>query len=159
MKICTKCKIEKSKNKFSKKSKSKDGLSYWCRECSSLEKKVWDENNKEQKRYRSKIWNDNNVERVKDNKRNYKENNKEKIKNDNKTWQQVNPNKIHTNNKKYRINNPDKMNAAHAKYRAAKLDATPDTLTEEDWNKIDEFYRESQRLSKETNTLSLSVAT
>ena len=31
-KVCTKCKIEKDIDNFSKSNK-KDGLSYWCKEC------------------------------------------------------------------------------------------------------------------------------
>jgi 5-methylcytosine-specific restriction endonuclease McrA len=33
MKICSKCKIEKDKEKFNKSSKTKDGLHAWCRGC------------------------------------------------------------------------------------------------------------------------------
>ena len=52
--------------------------------------------------------------------------------------------------KKWAQNNPAKCNAASAKRRATKLNATPNTLTDEDWDKIEEFYTEAQRLSKET---------
>jgi hypothetical protein len=32
-KVCTKCEIEKSRDLFSARKKSKDGLALWCREC------------------------------------------------------------------------------------------------------------------------------
>ncbi|MCY7347151.1 MAG: hypothetical protein LH614_13135 [Pyrinomonadaceae bacterium] len=32
-KVCTKCQIEKSRNLFSARKKSKDGLASWCRNC------------------------------------------------------------------------------------------------------------------------------
>lgn len=35
-KICTKCKIEKCEKEFTKDSKSKDGISYYCKDCMSI---------------------------------------------------------------------------------------------------------------------------
>ena len=39
MKICTKCKLEKSFNFFSTNKKAKDGLHSWCRECVNTSRK------------------------------------------------------------------------------------------------------------------------
>ncbi len=41
MKICTRCKVEKNLSCFSKRTKSKDGLSFKCRECASILNKKW----------------------------------------------------------------------------------------------------------------------
>lgn len=49
MKICSKCKREKNFDEFCKKKDSKDGLSFYCKECRSINSKVEYINNKEQK--------------------------------------------------------------------------------------------------------------
>lgn len=45
MKKCTKCKKEKTKVNFSKRSKSKDGLNLWCKKCCIEAGKEWTKNN------------------------------------------------------------------------------------------------------------------
>jgi ABC-type nitrate/sulfonate/bicarbonate transport system substrate-binding protein len=68
-----------------------------------------------------------------------------------KAWDKANPDKINAISKAWKKANPDKHSAAQAKRRAAKLNATPKDLSREDWNKINEFYKEANRLTKETN--------
>ena len=41
MKICSKCKIEKNLNNFSKYFKAKDHLSFWCKKCKLLQQKIY----------------------------------------------------------------------------------------------------------------------
>jgi len=45
MKICSKCKIKKSKNKFNKDKTKKDGLQTYCKKCQKQYKKQWYKNN------------------------------------------------------------------------------------------------------------------
>jgi hypothetical protein len=77
MKLCTKCKIEKSLDLFGKHTSSKDGLYYICKECNNLNTKNWLKKNKDySKKYylknnqkiieRSKKWNFENKEKIKD---------------------------------------------------------------------------------------------
>jgi hypothetical protein len=49
MKICSRCKKEKSLDNFTKKKTNKDGLDNECRECKSERKKQWKEKNKNYK--------------------------------------------------------------------------------------------------------------
>lgn len=46
MKTCSKCNLVKTEADFNKKKKSKDGLSYQCRECSNKYTKIHYSNNK-----------------------------------------------------------------------------------------------------------------
>ena len=55
MKRCPKCKIEKSKSEFSKRSRNRDGLRYQCKNCDWLYNQS--ERSKETKRkYNKKSW-------------------------------------------------------------------------------------------------------
>lgn len=47
MKICIKCKLEKSEDSFSKDASSKDTLCYYCKECSAVSNKKWCIKNKD----------------------------------------------------------------------------------------------------------------
>lgn len=42
MKVCTKCKIEKPRSEYWKKTKNKDGLDFWCKDCSRIKRRDWD---------------------------------------------------------------------------------------------------------------------
>lgn len=51
-KICTKCRTEKLLERFSKRTKSKDGLQHICRECVKISSKEWyDSNIQRRKKY------------------------------------------------------------------------------------------------------------
>lgn len=41
MKICTRCKIEKSNSEFGKLKAVKDGLSFYCKKCNNEKAKIW----------------------------------------------------------------------------------------------------------------------
>lgn len=90
------------------------------------------------------------------------ENHREDYKSYYQNWQRKNADKVAINNKKYRDanrdsvrasarkwhkDNPAKSNAATARYRAAKIQATPQWA---DHDKIQKFYEEADRMSKET---------
>lgn len=65
MKICGICRIEKSKDCFSKNSRLADGLSFLCRECSSEKSKKYQIENKEKIAKRKAAYRLENIESVK----------------------------------------------------------------------------------------------
>ena len=78
-KICSKCKIEKEVNEFSKDRQKNDGLRYYCKKC---DKKYYQENKEHIKEYQ-KVWNEENKEHIKENPEYYKKwckDNKDKCK-------------------------------------------------------------------------------
>lgn len=110
MKRCSKCRIEKSKCEFSKRSNAADGLQFWCKACRKVSFDA------------------------------YKGANKAHIKNWQKTYRVENPEAIAKAQAKYRETNRSKRNAYFALYskmnkgkkaavaakrKAAKLAATP----------------------------------
>lgn len=76
MKICSKCKKERSKKDFDKDKNRKDGLCYWCKKCIAEKCKKYYENNKIKI---EKYYNKNRIEILKRAKKYYDEN-KEKRK-------------------------------------------------------------------------------
>ncbi|CAG7580892.1 MAG: p100 [uncultured marine phage] len=86
MKTCKRCSIEKELFNFSKKKRSKDGLSNWCKECNSEYLKSYNVKNKE---------------KLKEKKKSYYQNNKEIVK---------------ERSKQHRLNNPDYHKEYHEKY-------------------------------------------
>lgn len=55
MKLCRRCKIEKSKEQFSKRSRGKDGLSAWCKQCfSDYDRERYQNGDKERKQRNNK---------------------------------------------------------------------------------------------------------
>jgi hypothetical protein len=136
MKNCSKCKVTKSKKEFSKKSSNKDGLRYWCKDCSKVSIKNWRNKNKKHIDNYSKKYQQENKELIKERKINYRVNNKQKIKTYNKKYKQENKNRIKNTRKIYRLkniikikedekirgktyrkNNPEKINDYLKKYR------------------------------------------
>ena len=91
--------------------------------------------NKEKEKARSKAWYEANKERRNAQTKAYYEANKEKHSNLMKAWEEA---------------NKDKRNAIDAKRKASKLQRTPSWLTKEDFAKIEEFYKEAQKLREET---------
>uniref|UniRef100_A0AAU6VY36 Restriction endonuclease n=2 Tax=unclassified bacterial viruses TaxID=12333 RepID=A0AAU6VY36_9VIRU len=47
MKTCSRCKLGKPSEDFAKRSKNKDGLDYYCKECNRQTAKAWREDNKD----------------------------------------------------------------------------------------------------------------
>lgn len=63
MKTCFKCKIDKEKERFTKRKSAKDGLHTYCKECVSKIMKIY--SSKDEVKKRSKIWREQNSEKVK----------------------------------------------------------------------------------------------
>tara|TARA_R110000765_G_scaffold334538_2_gene424928 strand:- start:939 stop:1331 length:393 start_codon:yes stop_codon:yes gene_type:complete len=62
MKKCSRCKIEKEKDFFTKRKSSKDGVNGRCKNCCSLVFNKWAKKNKEKQKKRCKDWHVNNKE-------------------------------------------------------------------------------------------------
>lgn len=72
--------------------------------------------------------------------------NKESIRESNRLYYLDNSESIKARNKLYRDEHPDVMNALYAKRRAAKLQRTPDWLTEDHYDQIKSIYKEASTL-------------
>ena len=71
MKVCTKCKEEKSLRDFRKQSSTKDGLKYYCKECDDRTAKRYYEENKKKIITKVTQWQKDNPDKVKDYKKSY----------------------------------------------------------------------------------------
>jgi hypothetical protein len=92
-KVCNECKIEKELKEYNKKISNKDGLSYSCKDCISIENKIYKEKNKEKNKEYNKEYYLKNKEYYSNKAKEYNVINKEKNKNKNK--------KYYLNNKEY----------------------------------------------------------
>lgn len=99
---------------------------------------------------KTKHWRNDNKESVALSCKKYYYANKEKISKDDEIHYLENKDKLKAKSKKYAKENPGKRRASASKRHAATLNAIPANLTKEDWDKIDSFYKEAQKLSKET---------
>ena len=54
MKFCSKCNTKKNETDFHKCKNSKDGLTYYCKECNSKSARDWAKNNPEKNRAKTK---------------------------------------------------------------------------------------------------------
>ena len=95
MKVCSKCRVEKSLSEFTKNKWQKDGFSHYCKDCKREVKR---------KDYLK------NRDSYRKNQAEYYENNKDEIKEKVSAW---------------RVENLPSYNANQARYRAKKINATP----------------------------------
>lgn len=93
-KICSCCKLKKNINEFHKKSDSKDGHHPYCKECSSIKRKKYYQENKE---HSKKIM------------KKYYQNNKSKVRKSNQKWYFEHQQEIKEYNKRYFNENKDKL--------------------------------------------------
>ena len=101
-KICKRCNIEKSKEDFYFNKSRKDGVDYWCKECSKQYKKVYCQINKIKISNYVKDWKLQNKEKVIQQRRNYRLKNKEKYQESQKEYRIKHRDKIRINDKKFR---------------------------------------------------------
>lgn len=157
-KVCTKCKIEKSIEFFSKNKCTKDGYNYWCRECLNKANRKLYHNDIERQRKRGKLYKKNNKNKVREYTKNYYNKNKVEINKKARIYQRKNRKRYNAIAKKWRDSNRDKIskykkenkgkvNANTAKRYADKLKRTPSYA---DLDKIQEFYIEAQIKTKST---------
>jgi hypothetical protein len=149
LKFCKNCNQDKCIEDFHNYKPAKDGKYHICKICARARNKQYSKDNPE-------IIKQSNIRRY------LKA--KDKIDASNKAWAEANPEKRKTISrnwarahkqetaiyrKKYKAENKGKVNAHTAKRRAAKLQATPKWLKEEDFQKIEQIYIKAKELEKE----------
>lgn len=92
--ICTKCKLEKSLDNYTKNKYHPGGLDCWCKECKKINKKEYYKNHKKLILEITKNYRINNSQKVSEIQRNYRNKNKEKLKQYFKKYQVINKDKI-----------------------------------------------------------------
>lgn len=163
IKTCTRCKTEKPFDDFYKNRAQKDGLSNWCRGCNKGYQNRYNQDNKEKIAKHCKQYYRNNKEhRLECMKEHYQANKEQKLEYQ-KQYYLGNKEKIVKRRKQYYLDNKEKKveyNKQHyrdnkayyyahnAKRRAAKLEATPNWLTKEDWWYINEMYYLAKKRSE-----------
>lgn len=116
MKICNRCKTEKPKTEFYKKSAAKDGLFWWCRACHKESMKAKYHDLAKDENYRAKE-----RKRISD------------------FWA-ANPDIRKKCGQDYASKNLAKLVANANKYRASKAKRTPVWLTDDDFWAIEQAY-------------------
>jgi hypothetical protein len=134
VKNCQKCNVEKTAHDNFLWVKTR--WHSWCNHCRKVEKKKWDDKNKEHVLKTATKWHYENYERVKDRKietaTRWIQNNKEKHKEYAKTCYN---------------NNKDKSFANSAKYRAKKRNAVPPLLTKDMELQIETLFKQARELT------------
>lgn len=169
-KYCPKCGKHKLLSEFSKNKNRKDGLQGHCKICKAQDSKRWRETNPDKARKIKQRWVETNRDKERETKKRWYEANRDKVLERNQYWYTTNRDKkLESSQHWYEVNrekkremgqrwleanrdkhreltrhwretNPDKMNAYAAKRRAAKLQRTPNWITQEHLIEIETFY-------------------
>jgi 5-methylcytosine-specific restriction endonuclease McrA len=138
VKTCTKCKVEKPKTEFYKKSDSKDGLSWHCKPCRAEANKLWREANPEHfagylesGRGRNKVYREANRAQIADAAKARRTANPERESARGKSWRAANPERDSATRKAYAAANPERI-AAKSRNRRARKRAAEGTHTAAD---------------------------
>lgn len=147
MKICKKCKIEKSTSDFYKAKSNKDGLNSLCKKCYYKKNKKYVQENREKVNKSKREWKSKNKESTKLSfKKWYEKNTK-----DENGYYSVKKEEIKERRKiassKYIKKNREKLTAKEAMRRASKIQATPEWC---ECEKIEILYKKCKELSKLT---------
>jgi len=121
MKKCSKCKKEKSRDNFYKRSRNHEGLNSVCKKCSQARCKKQYKDNSEKMKARKKKWRENNPEKSKASTKKYRKNNPEKVKESERRYYKSNPGKRSEKSRKWREANPERAKYHIRKRRAMKL--------------------------------------
>lgn len=108
-KICTKCKIEKSIDEFTNSKNNKDGKSYQCRECNSIQNKEYREKNKDNiKDYKKEMY-EKNRENVLQQRKEYYEKNRDMVLDRVNKYTDINREEINEKRRQFRKDNIEHM--------------------------------------------------
>jgi hypothetical protein len=121
MKVCSKCKIEKTLDCFNKNLKCKNGLNPSCKECI----KKYREENKEKIKIRCKKYRQNNKEKIKEYELKRKATKKSAYLEYRKNYYEKNKEKIIENGKQWRLKNKEYKNKKAILYRKEKIKVDP----------------------------------
>ena len=116
MKICSKCKIEKGLENYGKKRNNKDGLSYYCKECISLENKYYKDVSKENNQKYNREYYSKNKEYFSEKSKEYNDLNKEEISISNKEYYLNNKEYFSEKSKEYKNDNVEKLKKYNRNY-------------------------------------------
>jgi len=89
---------------------------------------------------KSKLYRENNIENILEYELKYREDNREILAEKARGYYSLNRDKCIARLNEYRKNNPEKFIALNAKRRSARLNATPNWLTKEHFEEIEELY-------------------
>jgi hypothetical protein len=159
LKVCTKCKVEKSLEEFKKRKDTASGYRTTCKQCDNENRKQWYQNTIEirrekQVKYDKKYYEKNHevcLERC----RAYSKNNRQKKTDSYRNWRHTNPEKAKEANKRnrhiqyaWRKEHPEVYRAHSAKRRALEISATPPWLTKQHLDEILQLYKSAQTLKE-----------
>lgn len=165
IKLCSKCGESKSPNEFHKRKDSPDGLRKECKICMNKKSlNYYNENKTSLTLYKRNYYSEN-LEKVKKSQKKYYNKNKDKFKQKCKNYYIANIDSIKETNRKYYKHNSNRICERMRKYnktdegiiisrnlsakrRAAKKQRTPKWLTESDWLKIKDIYKQARELEK-----------
>jgi hypothetical protein len=129
-KICTKCGCNKLLSEFNNNKRTKDGLTYYCKECTNKIRKDYYFKNSESEKEKYRKYYYGNPEKIKETEKKYYRNNIDKIKEyhlktydpikakeKNKIYREENPDKERNRKKEYVKKNRDKVNEYAKQYR------------------------------------------
>lgn len=144
MKFCPCCKTDKEFKDFSKSSSKKDGLQSHCKVCRSKRRKKDYIKNKDRELELNAIWQRENPKSRTNSRRKYYKKYPEKVLERNSKWRRDNPDKVKLANKKagkkWANANRGACNHKGARYRSARLNSTPNWLTEDQLQDIKSMY-------------------
>lgn len=110
MKICTKCKLEKTLESFTKASGQGSGYRPSCKECDSAKHREWRERNKDLLKQKNREYYLNNRGHIIAKSIQYQKDNKDRVNKKNKAWIDKNSDKSKIQQKAYRERNRDRIN-------------------------------------------------
>lgn len=116
VKVCPKCGVEKPLDDFYKQKRSKDGLSYMCKECNKLRTRKYHQENKERLKEYQKVYNKENKEMVAEKKRLYHLKNKEKDNEYAKQYRKKNKEILKEKKRQYCKDNEEEIKKRRVRY-------------------------------------------
>lgn len=116
MKICSKCKILKSKSEFFKDAAHKDGLRSSCKECSAKLSRDLYRRNGDKYRVRRKEYYQENIDKEIEYARQYRKNNPEKVRDSTKKYIENHPDAVKESRKRSNERRRGQRHEYHSKY-------------------------------------------